>query len=77
MMSFTVETLIAVAQEYAGPKAKEWVKKVQARPAYQRVRSVRPNISSFCPTDNGIIGINQGRGLQIPLRGAIIYPEKS
>ncbi|RDB16418.1 Glutathione S-transferase 3 [Hypsizygus marmoreus] len=36
MMSYGLETFIARAPEHAGPKMIEYVKKVQARPAYKR-----------------------------------------
>ncbi|KAF6766063.1 glutathione S-transferase [Ephemerocybe angulata] len=36
MMSFTLETFLKVAPEFVGPKTKEYVKRLEARPAYQR-----------------------------------------
>mgnify|MGYP001413820548 CR=1 FL=1 len=37
MMAFTLDIFVLRAPEFVGPKVKEWVKKVQARPAYKRV----------------------------------------
>lgn len=47
LMVLTLQIFLNRAPEYAGPKIREYVKKVQARPAYKKVGSAS---SGFRPT---------------------------
>lgn len=37
VMALTLQILVVYASDYRGPKTREYIKKVQARPAYKRV----------------------------------------
>jgi glutathione S-transferase len=37
VMALTLQIFVVYASEYTGPKTREYIKKVQARPAYKKV----------------------------------------
>jgi len=43
MMCYTLDEFVLQASEFAGSKAKEWVKKMQGRPAFKKVSALLPS----------------------------------